>query len=152
MNNDLVSFQNGVDTIVDGCTTYGSTPTASTPSAIVNSINTIYTNRYSAGITQGRNDVTDSPNTYGLYTSTQYNNKKVLSGNGNMTMNDHSSSSKSISFSSAFSATPIIVVILKCTNFFSYTISNNSKTGFTLNISRAGGSSGYVEYHWYAYI
>ena len=49
-NNDLVSFQNGVDTIVDGCTTYGSTPTASTPSSIVNSIKAIYNNRYNAGV------------------------------------------------------------------------------------------------------
>ena len=48
-NNDLVSFQNGVDTIVDGCTTYGSTPSESTPSAIVESIETIYTDRYNAG-------------------------------------------------------------------------------------------------------
>ena len=46
-NNDLVSFQNGVDTIVDGCTTYGSTPTASTPSSIVNSIKAIYNNSVS---------------------------------------------------------------------------------------------------------
>ena len=49
--NDLESFQNGVDTIVDGCTTYGSTPTASTPSSIITAISNIYTNRYNTGVT-----------------------------------------------------------------------------------------------------
>lgn len=49
-NDELESFQNGVDTIYNGCTTYGSTPTAKTPDAIVNSIKTIYTNRYNAGV------------------------------------------------------------------------------------------------------
>ena len=48
-----MSFQTGVDTIISGCTTYGSTPTASTPSAIVNAIKAIYTNRYNAGVTAG---------------------------------------------------------------------------------------------------
>ena len=51
LNDDITSFQTGVDTIVNGCTTYGSTPTASTPTAIVNSIKAIYTNRYNAGVT-----------------------------------------------------------------------------------------------------
>ena len=48
---DIMSFQTGVDTIYNGCKTYGSTPTAKTPSAIVNSIKAIYTNRYNAGVT-----------------------------------------------------------------------------------------------------
>ena len=51
LNDDITSFQTGVDTIYNGCKTYGSTPTASTPTAIVNAIKAIYTNRYNAGVT-----------------------------------------------------------------------------------------------------
>ena len=54
INNDLESFQNGVDTIVDGCTTYGSTPTNNTPSKIVESIKAIYENRYNTGYNDGK--------------------------------------------------------------------------------------------------
>ena len=53
MNNyldDITSFQAGVDTIYNGCKTYGSTPAAKTPTAIVNSIKAIYTNRYNEAI------------------------------------------------------------------------------------------------------
>ena len=50
---DIDSFQNGVDTIYNGCVTYGSTPTASTPSAIVTAISNIYTNRYNVGAAAG---------------------------------------------------------------------------------------------------
>ena len=49
LTDDISSFQNGVDTIVNGCTTYGSTPTTKNPNDIVNSIKEIYTNRYNAG-------------------------------------------------------------------------------------------------------
>ena len=45
-----------VDTIYNGCTTYGSTPSSKTPSAIVNSIKTIYTDRYNAGYQVGVSD------------------------------------------------------------------------------------------------
>ena len=50
---DISSFQTGVDTIYNGCKTYGSTPTESTPAAIVNAIKAIYTNRYNAGYSNG---------------------------------------------------------------------------------------------------
>ena len=53
LNNDLESFQNGVDQIVDGCTTYGSTPTNNTPNSIVTAISNIYTNRYNTGYNAG---------------------------------------------------------------------------------------------------
>ena len=55
LNDDITSFQTGVDTIYNGCKTYGSTPTASTPTAIVNAIKAIYTNRYNAGVTAADN-------------------------------------------------------------------------------------------------
>ena len=53
INSNLSSFQNGVDSIYDTCKTYGSTPTASTPTAINTSIKAIYTNRYNAGYSAG---------------------------------------------------------------------------------------------------
>ena len=52
-HDDITSFQTGVDTIYNGCKTYGSTPTASTPAAIVNAIKAIYNNRYTAGYNAG---------------------------------------------------------------------------------------------------
>ena len=54
LNNDLDSFQNGVDSIVSKCTELGSTPTASTPTAIVTAIQNIYTNRYNTGYNTGK--------------------------------------------------------------------------------------------------
>ena len=51
---DFQSFQTGVDAIIEGCTTYGSTPTESSPNAIVEAIKTIYTNRYNSGYNAGK--------------------------------------------------------------------------------------------------
>ena len=58
LNDDIDSFQNGVDTIVNGCKTYGSTPSNNTPSAIVESIKNIYETRYNAGVSAGQGSVT----------------------------------------------------------------------------------------------
>lgn len=71
VNNKLQqSFQAGCDTIVAGCTTYGSTPRSNSPSDIVNAINAIYTNRYNSGYSsgriQGQNDVKSNPGAYGV--------------------------------------------------------------------------------------
>ena len=44
------SFQSGVDTLYNKCVSCGSTPSSKTPTAISNSIQSIYTNRYNAGV------------------------------------------------------------------------------------------------------
>ena len=44
------SFQDGVDTLYNKCVSCGSTPSSKTPTAISNSIQSIYTNRYNAGV------------------------------------------------------------------------------------------------------
>ena len=49
------NFQDGCDTIVAGCTTYGATPTSNSPTDIVNAIKKIYTDRYNSGVTNGSN-------------------------------------------------------------------------------------------------
>lgn len=76
LNSDLASFQNGVDSIYSGCKTYGSTPTAKTPAAIVNAIKAIYDNRYQTGYSSGQKDaenyILGHPNLYSLYTKAQY--------------------------------------------------------------------------------
>ena len=54
MYNDLDSFQNGVDSIVDKCTSCGSTTTSSTPNDIITTIQNIYTNRYNTGYNAGK--------------------------------------------------------------------------------------------------
>ena len=43
-------FQNGCDTIVTGCTSYGETPVSNSPTDIVAAIKQIYTERYTAGV------------------------------------------------------------------------------------------------------
>ena len=50
VDNIKQSFQDGCDTIVAGCTTYGNTPTSNSPADIVNAIKNIYNNRYNAGV------------------------------------------------------------------------------------------------------
>ena len=47
-------FQAGVDTLYNKCKSCGSTPSSKTPTAISNSIQSIYTNRYN-GIDEHRN-------------------------------------------------------------------------------------------------
>ena len=47
------NFQDGCDTIVAGCTTYGATPTSNSPANIVEAIKKIYTDRYNAGKSAG---------------------------------------------------------------------------------------------------
>lgn len=63
-------FQAGVDVLYNKCVSCGATPSAKTPAAISTAIGTIHTNRYnsgySAGRTQGRNDVIANPGVYGL--------------------------------------------------------------------------------------
>ena len=71
VNNNLQQdFQAGVDTLYNKCKGCGATPASKTPAAISTAIGTIYTNRYntgySAGRTQGRNDVISTPGAYGL--------------------------------------------------------------------------------------
>ena len=51
INNLKTSFQDGCDTLVAGCTTYGDTPASNSPSDIVTSIKNIYNNRYNSGVT-----------------------------------------------------------------------------------------------------
>ena len=46
---DIISFQNGVDIIYNGCITYGSTPSSKTPNDIVTSIGEIYNNGFADG-------------------------------------------------------------------------------------------------------
>ena len=55
MNDIEQSFRDGCDTIVAGCTTYGSTPATNSPTDIVTAIKNIYTNRYNSGYNSGKN-------------------------------------------------------------------------------------------------
>lgn len=67
------SFQDGCRTIASKLTSCGvSTSNTASPSTIANNIQTLYTNRYNSGRTQGQNDVKNSPNSYGLYSKSQY--------------------------------------------------------------------------------
>ena len=151
--NDLDSFQNGVDTIVDGCTTYGSTPSSNTPSKIVEAIKAIYNNRYTAGRTQGRNDVTNSPNTYGLYTSTQYNNKTAVSESGTVysSLDYGNSQSHNITFSKAFSKIPTVIAYNSGGIYISVTASNITKTGCKITIKNSSSWQSNINGNWVAF-
>lgn len=60
------SFQDGCDTLVSACTTYGATPASNSPSDISAAIKKIYDDRYSDGRTKGQEDVITNPSEYGL--------------------------------------------------------------------------------------
>ena len=70
------SFQDGVDTLYNKCKSCGSTPSNSTPTAISNSIQSIYTNRYNNGRTQGIRDR--------VYTI--YNSSESSTNHGNLSL------------------------------------------------------------------
>ena len=67
-NNMKQSFQDGVNTIYNKIVSCGQTPSDKSPTNIVNSIDPLL-NNYRG---QGQNDVINSPNNYGLYNKTQY--------------------------------------------------------------------------------
>ncbi|HJA91893.1 MAG TPA: hypothetical protein H9717_02040 [Candidatus Eisenbergiella merdipullorum] len=60
------TFQAGVDTLYNKCVSRGATPSDKTPTAISGAIDTIYTNRYTAGRSQGQQDVINNPAAYGI--------------------------------------------------------------------------------------
>lgn len=76
------AFQDGCNTLVSACTTYGATPESNSPAHIAAAIAKIYNNRYSAGYNQGIEDATpvierkdfdlSGPNTEGSTASTSY--------------------------------------------------------------------------------
>ncbi len=66
------SFQDGCDTLVSKLTALGVTPASSSPADIAAAIDTLYANRYSAGVEQGHADVIADPGTYGLITEEAY--------------------------------------------------------------------------------
>ena len=84
LSDDITSFQTGVDTIYNGCKTYGSTPTTSTPSAIVNAIKAIYTNRYNAGVTATKKGTATAAQVLTGYTFT---NSSSVGASGSMKNN-----------------------------------------------------------------
>lgn len=49
------SFQAGVNALYDKCVACGVTPAGKTPTDIVNAMQSIYTNRYNAGVNAGKN-------------------------------------------------------------------------------------------------
>lgn len=50
------SFQDGCNTIMAGCTSYGATPDSNSPEDIVEAIGEIYNNRYNQGYNDGHSD------------------------------------------------------------------------------------------------
>lgn len=117
---NLESFQNGVDSIVSTCKTYGSTPSANTPIAI----NTAIKNIYNAGVNNASSKV--------IIDRTASNN--IYSGTVPKTL--------TINFTKSFSTAPSALEITAC-NAHGYgditgawcTISNITKTSFNVTIN-----------------
>ena len=82
LNDNLkTSFQDGVDALYNKCKSCGVTPADKTPTAIVNAIQSIYTNRYNSGRTQGQNDVKGNPGAYGVQTDVKHTVTITVKGN-----------------------------------------------------------------------
>lgn len=62
------SFRDGVNKIFNKLKGLGFTPSQNSPDGICNAIQNMYNKRYSDGRTQGRQDVIDDPNEYGVVT------------------------------------------------------------------------------------
>lgn len=60
------AFQDGCNTLVSACTTYGATPASNSPAHIADAIGLIYNNRYEEGRLQGHEDVIADPGAYGI--------------------------------------------------------------------------------------
>lgn len=152
------SFQAGCNTIVSGCTTYGSTPASNSPADIVTSIKNIYTNRYnsghsagySSGRTQGRNDVKSNPGAYGITVA-----PKSLSGSPTKSFGAGQSMDWVITFSSAFTTTPTINASARGYNWpseVSYNVTTKSKAGFTVHVWNQAGQSQTIALDWNAVV
>ena len=152
------SFRAGCNTIVSGCTTYGSTPASNSPADIVTSIKNIYTNRYnsghsagySSGRTQGRNDVKNNPGAYGITVA-----PKSLSGSPTKSFGAGQSMDWVITFSSAFTTTPTINASARGYNWpseVSYNVTTKSKAGFTVHVWNQAGQSQTIALDWNAVV
>ena len=95
MSDIETAFQDGCDTIVAGCTTYGSTPASNSPKDIVTSIKDIYTNRYNAGVNATKKGTATAAYVLSGYTFT---NSSSVGISGTMT---NLSSSSSITHTSS---------------------------------------------------
>lgn len=68
------SFQDGVNKIFNFLNGLGFTPSPNSPDGICNAIQNMYNKRYSDGRTQGRQDVINDPNEYGISTNAKHFN------------------------------------------------------------------------------
>ena len=74
IENCLKSVSDGKKTVASAITAQGVNTAADAEFAtMAENIGTVGANKYNSGRTQGRNDVTGAPNSYGLYTGDQYN-------------------------------------------------------------------------------
>lgn len=88
------AFQDGCETIVAGCTTYGSKPATNSPADIVNSIKTIYTNRYNAGVSATKKGTAGTAQVLEGYTFTNANGVGLAGAMANKTTSvNHKASS-----------------------------------------------------------
>ena len=144
------SFQNGCNTIVSGCTSYGSTPASNSPADIVSSIKNIYTNRYNSGRTQGQKDVKSNPGAYGIVVA-----PKSLSGSPTKSFGAGQSIDWVITFPSSFTSTPTINASARGYNWPSeveYRILTKSKAGFTMHVWNKAGQPQTIALDWNAVV
>lgn len=69
------SFQDGCNTLVSACTTYGSAPASNSPGDIAAAIQDIYNNRYASGYSDGVSAVKKDPSAFGISAGIRYDYK-----------------------------------------------------------------------------
>lgn len=91
----LKSVSDGKKTVASAITAQGvSTAVDAEFATMAANIGSVGTNKYSAGRRQGRSDVTSSPNSYGLYTKSQYDsNYSTGQANGSNSVKSNGSKS-----------------------------------------------------------
>lgn len=144
------SFQDGCDTIVSACTSYGSTPASNSPADIVTSIKNIYTNRYNSGRTQGQNDVKSNPGAYGITVA-----PKSQSGSQTRSFKNGESYDWVITFPTAFASTPKVNVGVQGLSFGYEVEANNlriTKAGFTYWVWNQAGQPQNIKLDWNAVV
>ena len=139
------SFQDGCNEIVAACTSSGVTPSSNSPSDISTAIKSIYNNGYTAGRTQGQNDVKNNPSAYGLY-------KPPVHLTGKVDINNVSAGqySRHVTFSSPFGTTPRVTVSTNYPDTSTVSAYNITRSSFDLTLTSTYSGKGYYTVTWTA--